>query len=78
MILKWYQDQSQKLQMVILMVMGTEVETQGDVGVQVGSSSVSTDDMERIQDGSKVQVLNSRIHIMRRGCVTQRGRGSGW
>ena len=54
-----------------------DVETQGNVGVQAGSSSVSTDDMERIQDGSKVQVSNSRIHIMRRGCVTQRGPGSG-
>ena len=52
-----------------------DVETQGNVGVQAGSSSVSTD--EHIQDGSKVQVSNSRIHIMRRGCVTQRRRGSG-
>jgi len=45
--------------------METEVETQGDVTVdgQVGSSSVSTDDMERIPEGSEVRVSNSRIHV---------------
>ena len=41
---KQYEDQSQKLPMA----METEVETQGDVGVQVGASSLSTDDMELI------------------------------